>query len=138
MIKLTLDLHGKTHLEAGEEVRSTLFSASHTSFEIDIITGNSDAMKEVACGSFKTKQPPEIKGAGFVVESLEAAIWAFYHTDNFRDGALKAVNLGDDADTTGAVYGQIAGAIYDMPQEWLQVISMREKITEISNQLLPS
>ena len=47
MIKLTLDLHGKTHLEAGEEVRSTLFSASHTSFEIDIITGNSDAMKEV-------------------------------------------------------------------------------------------
>jgi len=69
---------------------------------------------------------------------LEAALWAFYTTNNFKDGALKAVNLGDDADTTGAVYGQIAGACYDIPQEWLDVISMREKIMEISNQLFLS
>ena len=47
MFKLTLDLHGKTHLEASEEVRATLLSASHSSFEIDIITGNSDAMKDI-------------------------------------------------------------------------------------------
>ena len=53
-------------------------------------------------------------------------------------GALKAVNLGDDADTTSAVYGQIAWACYDIPQEWLDVISMREKIMEISNQLFLS
>ena len=55
MIKLTLDLHGKTHLEASEEVRATLLSASHSSFEIDIITGNSDAMKDVVrevCDSY--------------------------------------------------------------------------------------
>ena len=97
-----------------------------------------DEIKEVANGSFKNKQPPEIKGTGFVVESLEAALWVFYHTDNFREGALKAVNLGDDADTTGAVYGQIAGAIYDIPQEWLQVISMRERIIKIAKELLYS
>ena len=94
-----------------------------------------NAIKEVACGSFKTKQPPEIKGTGFVVESLEAALWAFYHTDNFRDGALKAVNLGDDADTTGAVYGQIAGTIYDIPQEWISILSMKEKINHVNLKL---
>lgn len=55
MIKLTLDLHGKTHPEAAEEVRATLLSASSNSFEIDIITGNSDAMKDIVrevCDSY--------------------------------------------------------------------------------------
>ena len=97
-----------------------------------------DAIQEIANGSFKTKQPPEIIGTGFVVKSLEAALWAFHTTDNFKDGALMAVNLGNDADTTGAVYGQIAGACYDIPQEWLDIICMKEKIVEISNQLFQS
>ena len=121
------------------ESKDTVFSSMYSPVENYFMNNPlCDAIKEVANGSFKTKQPPEVKGTGFVVESLEAALWAFYHSDNFRDGALKAVNLGDDADTTGAIYGQIAGAIYDIPQEWLQVISMREKITEIAKQLLPS
>ena len=47
MIKLSLDLHGKTHFEAAEEVRATLLSASHSSFEIDVITGNCDEMKHI-------------------------------------------------------------------------------------------
>lgn len=67
---------------------------------------------EIASGSFKRKETPEIKGSGYVVKSLEAALWAFHKTDSFREGCLTAVNLGDDADTTGAVYGQIAGAYY--------------------------
>ena len=92
----------------------------------------------LASGSFKNKQPPDIKGTGFVVESLESALWALYTTDNFKDGALKAVNLGDDADSTGAVYGQIAGACYDIHKEWLNIISMKEKIIEISNLLYSS
>lgn len=94
-----------------------------------------DAIKEVASGSFKTKQPPEIKGTGFVVQSLEAALWAFYHTNNFKDGALKAVNLGNDADTTGAVYGQIAGIINNIPLEWLKDICMLNMITNIVNNI---
>ena len=76
---------------------------------------------EVAAGSFKHREPPEIKGSGYVVRSLEAALWAFDRSDDFRDGALLAVNLGDDADTTGAVYGQLAGAYYGeagIPAEW--------------------
>jgi ADP-ribosylglycohydrolase len=65
---------------------------------------------EVAGGSFKRKEPPDIRGTGFVVDCLEAALWAFHRGASFEDGALWAVNLGDDADTTGAVFGQIAGA----------------------------
>lgn len=76
---------------------------------------------EVLKGSIKVKQPPQIFASGYVVKTLEAALWAFYHTDDFESGALKAVNLGDDADTVGAVYGQIAGAYYGIagiPQKW--------------------
>jgi ADP-ribosylglycohydrolase len=65
---------------------------------------------EVAGGTFLRREPPHIKGSGHVVRSLEAALWAFAKSTSFEDGALLAVNLGDDADTTGAVYGQIAGA----------------------------
>jgi ADP-ribosyl-[dinitrogen reductase] hydrolase len=92
----------------------------------------------VAAGSFKAKEPPAIRGTGYVVDSLEAALWAFHKSDNFRDGALLAVNLGDDADTTGAVFGQIAGAYYGeegIPAEWRSILAMREQITEMADQL---
>ena len=59
-------------------------------------------------------EPPEIRARGFVVKSLEAALWAFYNTDSFEDGCLLAVNLGEDADTVGAIYGQLAGAYYGL------------------------
>lgn len=68
------------------------------------------AIAEIASGSFRTKQPPEIQGSGYVVKSLEAALWAFHDASDFEEAVLKAVNLGDDADTTGAVCGQLAGA----------------------------
>ena len=74
----------------------------------------------VAGGSFRHREPPQIRGTGYVVETLEAALWAFHNSTSFREGALLAVNLGDDADTTGAIYGQIAGAYYGaeaIPQE---------------------
>src|SRR5439155_6632563 len=76
---------------------------------------------EIAAGSFKRRRPPEIVGSGFVVRSLEAALWAFWTTDDFREGCLAAANLGDDADTTAAVYGQLAGAAYGVeanPDAW--------------------
>lgn len=76
---------------------------------------------EIAAGSFKQRKPPEIKGSGYVIKCLEAALWAFYRSHSFREGCLLAVNLGDDADTTGAVYGQLAGAFYgedEIPEGW--------------------
>ena len=96
------------------------------------------AIDAIACGSFKTKQPPAIKGTGFVVNSLEAALWAFYRSDSFRDGCLLAVNLGDDADTTGAIYGQLAGAYYGgaaIPIEWRPKLAKRDLIESFADRL---
>jgi ADP-ribosyl-[dinitrogen reductase] hydrolase len=92
----------------------------------------------IAAGSFKKKNPPEIRGSGYVVESLEAALWAFDRSNSFREGALLAVNLGDDADTTGAIYGQIAGAFYgaeQIPPEWRAKLTMHDFIQEKADQL---
>jgi ADP-ribosylglycohydrolase len=69
-------------------------------------------MAAIASGSFRRKKPPAIRGSGYVVESLEAALWALDRSETFDDGVLRAVNLGDDADTTGAIYGQLAGTLY--------------------------
>jgi ADP-ribosyl-[dinitrogen reductase] hydrolase len=98
----------------------------------------SPAIAEIANGSFKQKEPPAIIGSGFVVRSLEAALWAFHRSDSFRKGALRAVNLGNDADTTGAIYGQLAGAFYgvnEIPQEWLERLVMREIIGDMADAL---
>ena len=90
---------------------------------------------EIADGSFKRKEPPDIKGEGYVIPSLEAALWAFHKSGDFRDGALKAVNLGDDADTTGAIYGQIAGAYYGIdgiPVEWRERLAWGAEIDKLA------
>lgn len=94
---------------------------------------------EVARGSFKRREPPEIQGSGYVVRSLEAALWAFYNSASFKEGALMAVNLGDDADTTGAVYGQLAGAFYGeegIPASWLRKVAERPLIERLAEGLL--
>jgi ADP-ribosyl-[dinitrogen reductase] hydrolase len=92
----------------------------------------------VAAGSFMHKQPPQIRGNGYVVNCLEAALWAFASGADFREGCLLAINLGEDADTTGAVYGQLAGAFYGamaIPAEWLAPLTMREMIVEMADKL---
>ena len=95
-------------------------------------------LSDVASGSFKTRNPPNIKGAGYVVQSLEAALWAFYNSDSFEEGVLKAVNLGDDADTTGAICGQLAGAYYGqdgIPDRFKDKIVMKELILSYAKSL---
>lgn len=72
--------------------------------------------------SFAAVDEDEIKSSGYVVSTLEAALWSFFTTDDFREGALKVVNLGHDADTVGVVYGGLAGGFYgieNIPAEWL-------------------
>jgi ADP-ribosylglycohydrolase len=86
---------------------------------------------EVASGSFRRKRPPQIQGSGYVVKSLEAALWAFHDARDFREAVLRAVNLGNDADTTGAVCGQLAGAYWGeqgIPTEWLEGLASRDLI----------
>jgi ADP-ribosylglycohydrolase len=97
------------------------------------------SVEAIAAGSFAEKSPPEIAGTGYSVMSLEAALWAFWNSGNFRDGCLLAVNLGDDADTTAAVYGQIAGAFYGesgIPEQWLEHLHERDMIGGLAESLL--
>lgn len=98
----------------------------------------SPKIREVALGSYKEKQPPVINGSGYVVSSLEAALWAFYQTDHFKEGLLNVVNLGNDSDTTGAIYGQLAGAYYgisSIPEHWRHQIVQRELIENMAVEL---
>ena len=94
---------------------------------------------DVAEGSFRDRQPPEISGSGYVVKSLEAALWAFHNAQDYKEAVLKAVNLGDDADTTGAVCGQLAGAYWGesgIPNEWLDGLAKRDMIEKALDGLL--
>jgi ADP-ribosylglycohydrolase len=98
----------------------------------------SPRIAEVAAGSFRRREPPEIRGTGYVVRSLEAALWAFDRGSSFREGALLAVNLGDDADTTGAVFGQLAGAFYGeggIPDAWRNRLAMGDTIAALAERL---
>ena len=90
----------------------------------------------IAGGSFKDKT--DIKGMGYIVDTLEAALWAFHHTRDFQEVALRVVNLGDDADTTDAVYGQLAGAYYGVkaiPAEWRDRLAMQKMIESMADTL---
>ena len=86
---------------------------------------------EVAEGSFRRKQPPEIVGSGYVVKTLEAALWAFHDARDFREAVLTAVNLGDDADTTRVVCGQLAGACWGesgIPVDWREGLARKDMV----------
>lgn len=96
------------------------------------------AIFRVANGSFLKQEPPQITGTGYVVKSLEAALWAFDRSEDFRTGCLMAANLGNDADTTAAIYGQIAGAYYGLdgiPGEWVANLVEREQIMDLARLL---
>ena len=118
-----------------EELLSNHFSPAKGIWESSPLC---PAIAEIAAGSFKNNEPPLIQGTGYVVRSLEAALWAFYKSESFREGALMAVNLGDDADTTGAVYGQLAGAFYGVngiSEEWRNKIFNRQLIEDYASAL---
>ena len=92
----------------------------------------------IAQGEYRNKSIGEIRGTGYVVESLEAALWCFLHTETFEAAILKAANLGDDADTTAAVCGQVAGAYYGesgIPKKWLAKLAMRQEILALADRL---
>jgi ADP-ribosyl-[dinitrogen reductase] hydrolase len=96
------------------------------------------AIRAVADGSWRPKNAHEIASTGYVVHTLEAALWAVGGSNGFEDAILRAVNLGHDADTTGAVAGQIAGAIYGstgIPARWRHRLYDAQRIADISQRL---
>lgn len=93
---------------------------------------------DIAAGSFRDKRRKEISSSGYVIHTLEAALWAVSRTDSFREAVVEAVNLGDDADTVGAVTGQLAGALRGrsgIPESWLAAVAWRERLEERAERL---
>lgn len=118
-----------------EELLSSRYSPVDGVWDKELLCAE---IAEIACGSFKQKEPPEIVGSGYVVKSLEAALWAFHKSSTFEEGCLLAVNLGNDADTTGAIYGQLAGAYYGITgirTDWLECIAHKDVIFQLADGL---
>lgn len=77
-------------------------------------------------------------GTGYAVASLEAALWCLHTTDSFEAAVLAAVNLGEDADATGAITGQLAGAVYGIdavPMSWRQTLHMGVEIEALAERI---
>ncbi|MFZ6005779.1 MAG: ADP-ribosylglycohydrolase family protein [Actinomycetota bacterium] len=92
----------------------------------------------VAKGSWQTKEPPQIRGTGYCVEALEAAVWAVAGADDYAGAVLRAANLGDDADTTAAIAGQLAGARWGasgIRSEWVDRLVLAPRISELARGL---
>ena len=92
----------------------------------------------INAGEYKQKNRDQIRSSGYVIDTLEAAMWAVWHTDNFRDAILLAANLGDDADSVAATAGQIAGALYGysgIPQEWRDKLVQEKRIASLAEAL---
>jgi ADP-ribosyl-[dinitrogen reductase] hydrolase len=101
-------------------------------------TMRSEKLAAIAQGRYLAKSESDIRGSGYVVECLEAALWSFARTDSFEAAILEAANLGDDADTTAAVCGQAAGAYYGesgIPRRWLERLAWASQIRGLADDL---
>ncbi|WP_444997370.1 ADP-ribosylglycohydrolase family protein [Aliikangiella sp. IMCC44359] len=99
---------------------------------------NTHKIIELCRGQFLNKPYEELTGSGYVIESLESALWCFYHSDSFEEAILKSANIGNDADTTAAICGQIAGAYYglnNIPAHWKSLLVMYDEILIMAKQL---
>lgn len=102
-------------------------------------TALAPAVAAILAGSWRARDRRDIRSSGYVVHSLEAAIWAVGQTHGFRDAILLAANLGDDADTVAAIAGQLAGALYGaggIPAAWLARLAWRERLEGAARVLL--
>ena len=92
----------------------------------------------INAGEYKSKSRDQIRSTGYVIDTLEAALWAVWNTDNFKDAILLAANLADDADSVAATAGQLAGALYGfsgIPEEWRDKIVYKDKIIDFAEKL---
>lgn len=96
-------------------------------------------IQAIARGDYHARSEREIVGSGYVVESLEAALWCVHTTDGFEGAVRAAANLGDDADTTAAIAGQIAGALYGhaaIPARWRAALHLHDEIVALADALV--
>lgn len=95
--------------------------------------------KRIFSPDFPKLKEKEINSSGYVVDTLEAALWCVLTTKDYHDCVLKAVNLGDDTDTTAAVSGGLAGIIYtraNINPLWIEKIAHRNLIDAICGRFI--
>lgn len=93
---------------------------------------------DIINGSWINLKYEELPNTPYVIDTIISALWCFYNTNSFKDAIVKAVNLGGDADTIGAVTGQIAGAYYglnNIPQKWIDIITHSKQLQDIAYDL---
>lgn len=96
------------------------------------------AVENIAAGTWRERTPPSIRGTGYCIDALEAALWSVAGADNFREAVLRAANLGDDADTTAAIAGQLAGARWGasgIPLAWQEKVVAADRIVALARGL---
>ena len=89
------------------------------------------AVADIAAGRWKGKTPPAIRGTGYCIDALEAALWSVAGADDFRGAVFRAANLGDEADTTAAIAGQLAGSRWSasgIPTAWRETVAIERII----------
>ena len=104
----------------------------------DDLVVTTEELAGIVRGEYKTKSEEEISNGGYVVHTLESVLWVFHHTDSFEEGLIQIVNLGDDADTAGAIFGQLAGVYYGLssiPSRWISSLTFLPLISSFSTQL---
>lgn len=97
-----------------------------------------EEVRAITEGSFVNKTRDDIRTSGYVVHTLEAAMWALWHATSFEDGMMTLAAMGEDVDTVCAVYGAMAGACYgygNIPRRWIESLQRRDLVEDIANRL---
>lgn len=125
----------KTHVETGIR-RAMQYYIGQARFSHEL-----HHYERLAHEGFNRLDEADIRSSGYVVDTLEAAVWCLLNTGSFEECVLKAVNLGEDTDTVAAVAGGLAGLYYgyeSIPGQWLSVIARREYVETLCNELYES
>ncbi|WP_082478987.1 ADP-ribosylglycohydrolase family protein [Methylobacterium sp. Leaf102] len=133
----TRTTHGSPATVCCSRLLADMLAQAIAGASLDDVLGSPSA--EAVEGGWRGLPRDAIEGSGYVVRSLQAAVWAVSRTTDFRSAVLLAANLGDDADTTAAIAGQLAGAVYGLsgiPEDWVAVLAWGDRIEEIAGTLL--
>lgn len=117
---------------------AAFFAKDKSALRQSLYQPTSKKVAAIASGSFLSKSYQQLIGSGYVIESLEAALWCFHHSDSFEQAILLAANMGNDADTTAAICGQIAGAFYGfdaIPEAWRTRLHECDEIAALAIEL---
>lgn len=128
-------LDGRDKFEIYSELKQTVTAHLQS---LEIVIDELSLFDRLLKGNIHDLHEHEISSSGYVLHTLEASVWCLLTTDNYKDAVLKAVNLGEDTDTTGAVTGGLAGILYgsgSIPAEWLGVLAKREDIEKLAGRL---